>query len=241
MISSPPKLSSRLAQLITANPGEEPRELVVSEVVSARILCIGFEPLRQFYFWLPQGRWHHFTLSKVHSVMSFCVHLEAVNRWVVVYGVKRENSPNSFGSGHVPSVLELLNLIVSTGFFNYFHSDPVTTFANILEQVLDPTNTRHTQLYIHVAVEPAHQLRVIRNNPRVVNLCSGFPRTGLGAVSPPSGLRRPYDMSCRSQTAASRIEEAWGSFSCTAGLPCTMPQDYMICTGCVPYAEAQFV
>ncbi len=67
------------------------------------------------------------------------------------------------------SVLELLHLIVSTGFFNYFHGHPVTAFENILEQVLDPTNTRHTQLYIHVAVENAHQLRVVRNDPRIVN------------------------------------------------------------------------
>ncbi len=84
--------------------------------------------------------------------MSFCVHLEAVHQWVVVDDIKRENSLRSFGSGHVSSVLELLNLIISTGFFNYFHGHPVTVFANILEQVLYPTNTRHTQLYIHVAV-----------------------------------------------------------------------------------------
>ncbi len=37
-----------LPQLITANPGEELRELVVSEVISASILGIGLEPLRQF-------------------------------------------------------------------------------------------------------------------------------------------------------------------------------------------------
>ncbi len=75
----------------------------------------------------------------------------------------------------VPSVLDLLDLITSTGFFNYFHSHPVTAFANMLQQALDPTSTRHTQLYIHVAGEHTHQLRVIRGNPTVVNLLLRVP------------------------------------------------------------------
>ncbi len=44
----PSELGSRLSQLITATPGEEPWELVVSEVVSARILGIGLKPLSLF-------------------------------------------------------------------------------------------------------------------------------------------------------------------------------------------------
>ncbi len=46
------------------------------------ILGIGFEALHQFLFVALSK--HLFTLSKVHSVMSFCVLLEAVHRWVVV-------------------------------------------------------------------------------------------------------------------------------------------------------------
>ncbi len=109
--------------------------------------------------------------------------------------VKGENSPCRFRSGHVPSVLELLDLIISTGFFNYFHSHPFTAFTNILEQVLDPTYTRHTQLYIHVNIRINFGLYA--TTQELSTFCSGFPRTGLVAVSPPSsGLCRRYDMSC---------------------------------------------
>ncbi len=109
-----PLLGSWLSQLITANPCEGQRELVLSEVISARILGTGFKPLRQFGLVLPQG-WHLFTLSKVQSVMSFCVHLEAVDRLVAFDDVKGGNSKRSFRSGHVPSDFELLNLSISPG------------------------------------------------------------------------------------------------------------------------------
>ncbi len=49
------ELGSRLSHLIFAIPGEEPRELIVSEVISARIYGIGVEPLRQFRLRLPEA------------------------------------------------------------------------------------------------------------------------------------------------------------------------------------------
>ncbi len=44
---------SRLPQFITAIPGEEPRELILAEVISARVLAIGLEQLRQFRLRFP--------------------------------------------------------------------------------------------------------------------------------------------------------------------------------------------
>ncbi len=133
-------------------------------MISAGIHGIGIE---KFGLWLLHGRLHLFTLSKVRSVMSGCGNVEAVHRWVVVDDITRENIPRSFRTGHAPRVLELLNLMISAGFFNYFQSDPLIAFANLLQQILYPTNMRHTQLYIHVAVEHVHQLRVISTNPSV--------------------------------------------------------------------------
>ncbi len=43
--------------------------------------------------------------------------------------------------------LELLSLVISTGFFNCFHGDPVTAFADILEIVLDPRHETHAALH----------------------------------------------------------------------------------------------
>ncbi len=110
--------------------------------------------------------------------MAFCVNIEAIHRWSLSTMSKARNCPRGFRSGHVLNVLELLNLIISTCFSNYFRRHPVTAFANILEQGLDSTNTRHTQLYIHVAVEHGHQLRVVSSNPRVVNLLLRVPAHG---------------------------------------------------------------
>ncbi len=136
--------------------------------------------------------------------MSFCVHFEVAHWWVVVDDVRGENSPLSLRSGHLSSVLELVNLIISTGFVNFVHGDPVTAFADILEHVLDPTNTRLTELYIPVAVDHAHQLRVIRNIS-----AQGF-RARVSWLSHLLLMDSADGIICsaRFQTAVSQIEKA---------------------------------
>ncbi len=120
------------------DPGEQPRDIIVSEVVSFRVLGMGFESLRQLFLLLYQRLWRVLILWEVHIVMSFFVHLEAVRRWVVLHDVERENSSRRLRSRHVPN--------------NCFCSHPAPVFANELEKVFYPTNTIRTQLYIHLSV-----------------------------------------------------------------------------------------
>ncbi len=168
----------------------------------------------------PSRPLHLFTLSKVHSVMSFCLHLEVGHRWVFVYDVKRENYPRRFRGGHAPSVLGLLNLIISTGLFNYFHSDPGTAFANILDQVLDPrTQATNSSTFLWqwnrrinfglYAITKSYQPSA-QDSRGLISMLSHFfhldSATGTICI-------------VRFQSGASQIEKYWESFSCTPGLP----------------------
>lgn len=145
-------------------------------------------------------------------MVSFCLNSEALYRRVVVLNVESKNSPSSFRSGYIPSILELLNLIVSAGFFNYFSSHPVTDLQNVLEEVLDPTNARQTELYFHVIIEHARQFWIVCSNPRVSTCCWGFPRTSTVAVSSlTSVLLLPYDMECSLSDFCGCYRKAFGT------------------------------
>ncbi len=166
------------------------------------------------------------------------MHLEAVHQWVVVDDIKRENSPRSFGSGHVSGVLELLNLIVSTGFFNYFHSHPVTAFANILGLVLDPTNTRTHAALHSCGRENCASTSGCTQQPRVVNFLLRVPSHGsryclttfIWTPSPIRYIVLAFRMLCLGSKRLGKLR--------TPGLPCTLRQDCAIRMGCRPYAEA---
>ncbi len=140
---------------------------------------------------------------------------------------------SSFRSGYIPSILELLNLIVSAGFFNYFSSHPVTDLQNVLEEVLDPTDARQTELYFHVIIEHARQFWIVCSNPRVSTCCWGFPRTGTVAVSSlTSVLLLPYDMECSLSDFCGCYRKAFGTAFFHPRSPMRTAWDCVSCTGC---------
>ncbi len=184
--------------------------------MSPRILRIGFEP---------QGRRHLFTLSKAHSVMSFCALLKVVHRWVAIDDVKRENVPRSFRSG-----LELLNLNILICSSNQFHSNPVTAFANIFEQVFNPTNARHTHTYgSGTCVSTSCYTR----KPKSCQPSAQGSRARVSLLSHILLLAFAAGTICsvHFQIAVSRIEKSWESVSRTPGIPCTLRLDCSIRTG----------
>ncbi len=171
--------------------------------------------------------------------MSFSMHIKAVRRRLVVHNVKSKNSPSRLRSGYIPSILERLNLRVSAGFFNNLRSRPVTTLANLLEKVLDPANARRTELYIYVTIEHAHQLYIVRNIRRVVNILLGVSAYGSSGY-PSSFSLTPLPVRCvaRSQTALFLSRKTSEIFLAPLGLPCTLRLDYVRRVGCESCAGA---
>jgi len=66
-------------------------------------------------------------------------------------------------------------LVVYLSFLQYLRCDTIAAFADVLEQVLDSSSSRHTKLCIEVTVEHFQQLRSVRNNPSIVHYLWNYP------------------------------------------------------------------